>query len=434
MKYRNKYRSYLVETVDEVYKDIESFYYNDYKEYVGRESMLRLPIIEYTKNDDDLFVLENINGDISMGFENVVNLTSLETFSGNAFEIGPYVIDFCSGRTLNTKKPMLLFNKDTSMKILDLNFTLLNKFVHRIDIPEKCFDLTGIPLKENVLDLSQLSSVDFTKFLAGDVEFSLFGVGGIKNKCVGSTFNTLNLTTVRTFDSTTEPYFEDCKIKCLAISNDTLINSKSMFCMNCTIDELLIYDTRDIDTESQRVKEYISMMIEKNLYCFQTCNIKKLALVSNLLSSNMFRSCSIDDMEISPRNNDDGIEIDKKAISYSTFNCRKQLNVSKLAYCAFYQCVINKDIGKDYKVNFYKPLILYVKNIPDEDSVSDAMSSFVDCYGNFEVLDCTVDTVVENAPLFDNDGEVNDDVIYNTLYAMLYRGAIHYITLPKEFK
>lgn len=434
MSYKNKYRSYIVDFLDEAYPEIENFYENEYKSLLGRSTSMSLEISEYTKNEDGLFVLENINGDDSMHFENVINLTSLETYTGNAFEVSPYVVDFCSGRTLIVKKPILLFSKDTSMKILDIDFNLLNKFVNRIDIPERCFDLTGIPLKENVLDLSHLSYVDFTDFLAGDIDFSLFGVSGIKNKCIGSKFNTLNLTTVKTFDSTTDPYFTDCNIKYLAISHDTLINSKSTFCLGCNIDELLIYDTRDINSKSDEFQSYINKMIDMNIYCFKTCNIKKLVLVSNLLSSNMFSACTIEDMEISPRDNNNGFEIHEKAISYSTFNCRTQLNVSKLSNGSFYQCVINKDLSKDYKVNFYKPLILYVKDIPDEHSVSDAMSSFVDCYGNFEVLDCTVDTVSENTPLFDNNGEINDDIIYNTLYAMLYRGATHYIVLPKEFR
>jgi hypothetical protein len=435
MSYKEKYRSYIVQAIDEIYDNIINFYNNDYKEFVVRNRCLGTAIPEYTINSDGLCVLESVNGNETIGFENVINLTALETYTDNIFYCKECVVDFCSGRKLTNKKSLMIIDKNSPMTILDINFNLLSSFVNMLELPQKCYDLSGVTAEDNMLDLSQLSYVDFTKFLSGDINFTLLGVKGIKNKCINSTFNTLLLNDIRNLEGLSEPYFTKCRIKSLSISNEMLLNAKSVLFKDCIIDELLISDISFIDRNSAEFKEYAEKMTSLDLYSFNTCTIKKLSLVSNVLLSHTFRSCTIADMEISPTdNNNSGLYLEEMAISYSTFNTRQKLNISRLSESAFYGCVINKDIGKGYKTTYNKPLILSVIQIPDEQSVADAMSAFVDCYGNYEVLDSTAESVSKGTDLFDDNGEVNDDVIYNTLYAILYRGATHYITLPKEFK
>lgn len=423
-----EYRSYIRKTIDDIQDSIDDFYQNQYLPLLDRSTVFANSLPYYTKNEDGLYVLERLNGEDSIKFENIMNLSALESFNGNEYNLPVYVIDFCSGSVFSNKKSLMVFDRDTPLKILDIPFNLLSKFVSKIELPQSCFDLVDIVSSENVLDLSNLKGVDFTEFIVSDTELTLFGVVGIKNKCTKSKFDTLNLTTVTSFDNSTEPYFQDCEIKSLAISNTTLIKSKSKLCVGCKIDELLIYDNKDIDIYSRDVLDYRKTMEEQEICCFEGCTINKVTIVSNVLLSHTFKTCYINDLELSPRDNENGLVLDSMAVSYSSFNSKQHLNVSKLGLKAFYVCVINQAKGQNYK-----SLELYVKDIPDEESVSNAMGGFEECCGNYEVLDCTSDGVKDTI-LFDENGLLNDDVVYNTLYALLNRGNPHFITLPKEFK
>ena len=48
------------------------------------------------------------------------------------------------------------------------------------------------------------------------------------------------------------------------------------------------------------------------------------------------------------------------------------------------------------------------------------------------MLDCTGDGVNSSVQIFSDNKDVSDDVVYNTLYAMLFRGSKHYIELPED--
>lgn len=432
-KWQDKYRKELIQGLVECMDKIDDFYNTVYIPSKERNTTLGLPFCSYYINEDGLYVLENINGDNSLNFENIINLTSLETLDGTTFTLGNFVIDFICGRTLPVKKNLLIFPVDTALKLIDIDFSMLSKFVHKIELPQKVFNLISVDDKDNILDLSRLSKINFIDFLAGNIELNTADLLGLKNQCINSTFNSINLSHVRIFDDTTEPYFVNCNMKEFIISNKGILNARSAICKDCDIEELLIYDSLELNKGKDDYIKYKDMLSKDEFYAFKGCNIKKVTLVSNLLLSNTFKSCSIDNFEMSPTS-DIGIELEENAISYSTFNSVQRLNVARLAQSAFVSCVINKNLSNKFSSGFYKPLQLYVKLVPDDNAVADSGLGFEDCYGNFEVLNCTAQNIDANSGMFDNDGKIDDDVIYNTLYAMLYKTGSHYINLPKEFK
>lgn len=427
------YRKGLIDTLASVIDKIDDFYQTVYIPAKERSTTLGSDFPDYKVDDNGLYVLENINGETSLNFENIVNLTSLETLEATTFLLGNFVIDFTHGRTLPIKKNLLTFPKDTIMKIIDIDFNKLYSFVHKIELPQCIFDLKDVSDKENILDLFQLRNIDFETFLAGDIELNTGGIKGIKNTCSHSTFKNINLSNVKYFDDTTEPYFVDCHMNQFMISNLGILNAKSAICDGCEIGELLIYDVVPLDKKSESYIAYKDRLSQDKFYAFKDCNIQKVTLVSNILLSNTFKSCGIESFEMSSTD-DFGIELEENAISYSTFNSVQKLNVARLAQSSFVSCVINKNLSLEYNSCLYRPLQLYVRCIPDENAVADSGLGFEDCYGHFEVLDCTADNIDVDSGLFDNDGLVDDDVIYNTLYAMLYKTNPNFIILPKEFR
>lgn len=436
MGYKTKYRGHLVKMLDEVYDELNSFYEYEYIACKERSDVLGAEVCLYRKNEDGLFVLESVNGDSTMSFENIVNLTGLETFSGNVFTVQPYVVGFIYGRYLNNKKNMIEISKDTGLTILDINFNVLSQFTHRLSLPQKCFNLDSIEDKDNILDLADMSKVDFTKFIVSDSALTLRGVKGIYNRCYGSTFGALNLTGLSDFYGASvsregynwEAYFISCHIKSLIISNTTLINAACTLFKDCVIDELVIYDKEGIDLGSELLEIYREKMADNDCYVFNRCEITNFSIVSNIILSNSFSLCTINTLNISSKDNSVGIHIDMNAFVGTSFTSSQSINVSRLAQSAFNSCVVNA--AENNRVS--RPFVLYVKDIPDDGAVADAVNGFMDCVGNYEVLYCGGDGVSSNVEIFNESGELTDDAIYNTIYAMLFRGATHYIQLPKD--
>lgn len=429
--YKNRYRKHLVTLLNTVYANLDDFYENSYKVSKDREAMLGISTSDYSKNEDGLFVLDNVNGDDSLHFENVVNLTGLETFLGNTFVIQPFVVDFIHGRYLANKKNMLEISNETCLKLVDINFHMLYQFASKLTVPDVCFKLDTLDDEDNVINLSLLSDVDFTSFIISKSPFTLQGLKGVCNCCKGATFNILNLSQCNKFfgflKGDISAYFKNCHMSSVIISSKSFLNAGWCLFESCTIDELIIYDSQDINLDSELYKSYKDLMAESGKAIFTACEIGVVSISSNVLLSNLFSLCTINRLSVAPRDPVSGVQIDENAFLNTVFNSVQDLNVSRLGYGAFNACVINMSANR-----VSRPLVLYVKDIPDRKAVADASNGFLDCAGDYEVLDCTGDGVNSNAQIFSDTQTDSDDVIYNTLYAMLFRGSKHYIELPSD--
>ena len=429
--YKNKYRKHIVTMLDTVYDELSEFYENSYKEAKEREDVMGLYTSEYYKDEDGLFVLNNVNGEDSLHFENIVNLTGLETFIGSTFVIQPFVVDFIYGRYLPSRKNMLELSDETCLTLVDINFSTLNKFANKLSLPETCFKTDKLDKDDNVINLAWLSNVDFPNFIISKSPFTLQGLQGVCNCCNGSKFGTLNLSHCTKFYGSLKgeisAYFVKCNISSLIISSKSFLNVGWGLFESCTIEELIIYDSTDIDLDSELYRSYVELMEESGRAIFTSCEIGSLSISSNVILSNMFSLCTINKLAVVPRNPEEGIQIDSNALLNTVFTCVQNLNVSRLGQSAFNACVVNVDSTK-----LSRPFVLYVKSVPDRMAVADAINGFLECAGDYEVLDCTGDGVNSSVQIFSDNKDVSDDVVYNTLYAMLFRGSKHYIELPED--